>query len=562
MQLILKKFSVTSFALLFLLAAITFGQNNDVVTQKTLWRSRADAISGNLLRGSSKITELQRALLFARLGNLWLKSDKSQSNKWFEKSVDAVFFYSPKDTETDKKEYFDTTRNILSVISNNNQTQTNRLLKILSDTDKSSEDEKGSNANALISYALQIVKENPAKATQIGITALRVGHPKEFYKLIWELRRSNPTLADQLFREAFSIAKNSPDYYRLQGIQYAVLPESVISGFPANLSASPSQKIEVLNFFADYLVQRQAGYLTKTIPSCSSEAILIARSNKLFESLLPQKAGIVRQAIDACTDVKAQSAFENLEKPSKDLDIEELLDVADENKNNRLVRIGYLTKAVLLANVQKKYALVLKIVDNLSEEELAEDRDFWEEMRYDAAGNLAYIQFRDGDLQSSNKTLEDISTAYRPFAQTVFVIKSASEDKANYSYQVGVLNNAEKGFIKSEKPFGLKLNYWLQLVKLYSKYKLYNQAAETFREIIKSYNNALSEKESSQIQLDSATITAVFSPALLEAQENSIFETANSVSETTSRINVYLAFLNIALQKYESLNSVSTKNKS
>ena len=551
-----------AFLLFFILSIFVFGQNDELATQKLLWRTRAETISGNLLKESFKINEIQRALLFAKLGDLWWKADTNQSNNWFEKSVDTVFFYSPDESKTDKKEYFETVRNILTVIADRNQKQSNRLIKILSETAKNSENETESNADALIKYALQIVKDDPAKAAQIGSLALRVGHPKEFYKLIWELRRNSRPLADQLFNEAFSIAKTSRHYDLLQGVQLAVLPESTIYDFPLALSASPPQKLEVLNFFADYILQLQTSYTAKIITSCSTEAILISRSRMQFETLLPQKAGIVRQAVDVCLDKKTQGAFENLEKPSKDLNIQELLDLADESKDNPIVRMGYLTKAVILANNQKKYALVIKIVNSLTKEDLAEDAEFWEQMRYDASGNLAFIQFKEGDLQNFDKTLEDVPTAYRPFAQMVFVLQFPAEDKSSYSHQIEVLNNARTGFIKSEKPFTLKSDYWFQLVKLYSKHKLNEDASGVFREIIKAYNLTLSEKEHNQTLIASGIIASVFSPTFLETQENSIFETVNLANEPTSRVNIYLALLKISLQKYKSLNDIKIKQDS
>lgn len=560
------KRKICAASLLFSLSIITFGQRNNIATQKMLWRARADTISGSLLKDTIKQNELERALLFAKLGDLWWKSDPNQSNAWFEKSVDTIFFYSSEDIKNKKKDYFDATRNILSVIADRNQKQTNRLIKILSNTNKNSEEEeeeKESNADALIKYALRIVKENPNQATQIGITALRTGNAKEFYKLIWELRRyNNTTLADQLFSEAFSIARVSHNYNMLQGIQLAALPESAINNFPSNLSASNQQKVEVLNFFADYLIQLSYSVNAKTISSCSGEALVINRSRRFYETLLPQKAGIVQQAIDSCLSKKTQSVSENIEKPSKELNIEELLSLADDNKDDPTVRIGYLTKAVSLANNQKKYALVIKIVDSLTDKELAGDAEFWEQMRYDAAGNLAYLQYQESNNQGALKTLQNVPAQYRLFAQVVFVKQFSPKETSSYSFQVDVLNDARKSFIASEKPFAEKSDYWFTLVKFYSKHKLYTDASDVFREVVKAFNNSISEKETNQTQISSGAIAGAFSPTLLETQENKIFETVNLINEPKSRLNVNLALLKVALQKYESLNSVPTKTNS
>ena len=539
---------------------ILFGQSNKTDNQKILWRLRADTITANLLRESPKLGEMERSLLFAKLGDLWWKFDPVQSNIWFEKSVDTVFFCPADDIKKERKEYFDTSRKLLILISDHNPKQSNRLVKIISENDKLSDEEKQSNADSLIKYALQIVKKNPGQAAQIGIAAFRSGSPKEFYKLIWELRRGSSTLADQLLKTAFSAAKISPDYNLLQGIQLAVLPESSIDNFPANLSASPSQKVEVLNFFADYLFQLSFNVKAKTAQNCGAEALLINRSRKFYDSLLPQKAGIVQQAIDFCLDKNTQNAATNVEKPSKELSIEELLSLADENKDNPLVRLGYLNKAIILAGNRKEYAVVIKIVNSLTAEEIAENPEFWEEMRYDAAGNLAYQQYKAGDFQGALKTLQDIAAPYRPFAQIVFVIQFPLEDTSAESFLIGVLNDARAGFLKSEKPFAQKSAYWFLLIKFYSDHKQPNDASEVYREIVKSYNDSL-KPENGQTQIDSESVGRVFSPTLIESQENSLFETTNLIGESKSRLSVNLVLLKITLQKYRTLNEMPANAK-
>lgn len=543
----------------FSFSIAAFGQKNDALTEKLLWRTRADTVTGNLLKELPKISELKRALLLAEIGRHWWKTDPSQSNAWFEKSVDTVFFYSFDAASSEKKEYFETTRNILAILANRNQKQADRLIKILTSTEKNAENEKETNADSLIKYALQIVRENPEKAAQVGILALRTGHPTEYHKLIWELRRHNAPLADRLFREAFSMAKSSRDYSLLQGIQLAVLPESQLDDFPISLSAPTQQKIEVLNFFADYIVQLQANYKAKIIAGCRNEAFLVFRSKKIFDALLPQKAGIVQQAIDVCLDRQTQNSFDAFVKSEREQTVEELLKAADDSRDNRLSRTAYLTKAVLLGAKQKSYALVIKIINDLTEEDYVQDAEFWEQMRYDAAGNLAYLQYQESDLQGSGRTLENVPAAYRPFAQMIFVLRFPAEDVSSYGYRVEILAQARRGFIKSEKSFILKSSYWFQLVKIYSNNRLQDEAAAVFKEIVSAFNNAFSEKQVNSPRIDSDVISRVFSASLIEAQDNLIFETASLLNESESRRSVNLAFLKIALQKYESIKPVSSK---
>lgn len=557
MKLIERKFCLI--ILLILVSSSAFGQNDELEIQKNVWRLRAETITGNLLKETTKISNLECALLFAKLGELWWKHDQNEANAFFEKAVDTIFFYSPNNKKNDKKEYFSTSRNILLVVGNHSPKQANRLTKILSETDKEFEDERNLNANVLMKYALQIVRENPNRAFQIGIIALRTGIPKEFYKLIFELRRSNQNLADRLFREAFSITKTSPSYDMLQGIQLAVLPESITTNFPSEISATTQQKTEVLNFLADFLVELSAKKRVKAISSCSSEAILVSRSMKFFETLLPQKAGIVRQAIDFCVESQNQGVFENLADPANSLDIDELLSLAEKNKDNFLLRIAYLTKAAILANNQEKYALVLKIVNGLTEEDLASDEEFWQSLRYNAAGNLAYIQFQEGNSQIALRTFQEVPQDYQPFARMIFINKFSLEDNSSYGFRVKVLEEIRNGFLESERPFTEKSNYWFQLIKIFADYKLETQASEVFKEIVKSYNEFIFKQKENKTQIESNEILTAFSATLLEDQENSIFETVGLISESKSRLTANLALLKITLQKLESLNSVSNQ---
>lgn len=557
MKLIERKFCLL--ILLILVSSSAFGQNDELEIQKNVWRLRAETITGNLLKETTKISNLECALLFAKLGELWWKHDQNVANAFFEKAVDTIFFYSPNNKKNDKKEYFSASRNILLVVGNHSPKQANRLTKILSETDKEFEDERNLNADVLMKYALQIVRENPNQAFQIGIIALRTGVPKEFYKLIFELRRNNRNLADRLFREAFSITKTSPSYDMLQGIQLAVLPESITTNFPSEISATTQQKTEVLNFLADFLVELSAKKRVKAISSCSSEAILVSRSMKFFETLLPQKAGIVRQAIDFCVESQNQGVFENLADPANSFDIDELLSLAEKNKDNFLLRIAYLTKAAILANNQEKYALVLKIVNGLTEEDLASDEEFWQSLRYNAAGNLAYIQFQEGNSQIALRTFQYVPQDYQPFAGMIFINKFSLEDNSSYGFRVKVLEEIRNGFLESERPFTEKSNYWFQLIKIFADYKLETQASEVFKEIVKSYNEFIFKQKENKTQIESNEILTAFSATLLEDQENSIFETVGLISESKSRLTANLAFLKITLQKLESLNSVSNQ---
>ncbi len=554
--------------LIYSLIIFAIGQEDTSLGQRELWRTRADTITNRLLKEASNLDSLDRAVLLAQLGDLWWEFDKNQSNAWIEKSVDTIFFYPSEEIKSKSEKFFQTTRQILSIISNRNQKQSNRLIEILSEADKVVDKEKNVNADSLIEFALQIVKENPTKATQIGTLALRVGSPKEFYKLSWEIRRYNPTLANQFFRTAFSSVTASRNLEMLQSMQLAAFPENFVPNFPPNLTPPRELRTEFLNFLADYIVQQQYNFVSKSIQSCANEAVLVSRVKNQFVELLAPKSGVVQQAIDMClagqnqklTQIQSQTAS------LKTSNIDELLKLADEVEDAPNIRGVYLFKAALAANQQKKYAFSIKILESMREKERELFVGDWEELRHDSAAGLAYTQFKDNDLSGALETIKNVPDRLRPFAQVGFVLKISPEDTSVYSFCVEQLNNARRGFIKSELSFTKKTSYWLNLVKLYSNYKLQTEAAEVFRELAVAFNSSLSDNNtaandiaSSQLIADSKRIIPTLLPTLLEAQENSILESVSLLKQEKPRVQINLTFLKLALKQYKSFNSESPK---
>lgn len=102
--------AVNKFIISFLtICTLTFNiipQTTDLTTHVQLWRLRAETITDSLIKETIKLSELDRALLFAELGDSWWKADPRQSDIWFEKSVDAIFFFSPDDTESGPSDLF------------------------------------------------------------------------------------------------------------------------------------------------------------------------------------------------------------------------------------------------------------------------------------------------------------------------------------------------------------------------------------------------------------------------------------------------------------------------
>lgn len=344
----------------------------------------------------------------------------------------------------------------------------------------------------------------------------------------------------------------------LQSLKMTAFPEIVLPNLPKEMYLPESLKLETLNVFADYIVQQQIKFTNKTIPKCVSEAGLVISLTNQFTNLLPQKATLVKQAIDVCL-ANQNTITKEVNEVFTSGNIEELLSKADETKDNTNLRGLYFFKAILLAMEQKRYALVIKILDEMSKEDRERDVQFWEEMRYESAGGLASIQIKENDLAGAVRTLNDVPTSILPFAQVISVKECAARNAQTYGFCVETLNNARQSFIKSDKPFADKMGYWLFAVKLFSQLNLTSEAAETFQEIAKSFNKSISEKDAHTPVMPSERFASVISADLFDAQEHSLFESANLISEPKIRIQINLAFLTLALKEYEKLNTKPVK---
>ncbi|HBR57088.1 MAG TPA: hypothetical protein DEA22_06415 [Blastocatellia bacterium] len=541
--------------LIFTFCTLTFNiipQITDLTTQAQLWRLRAETITDNLIKETVKLSELDRALLFAELGDSWWKADPRQSDIWFEKSVDAIFFFSSDDTESGLSDLFQTSRKILRLIGSRNRKLASRLVGILSDMKKPSESDKDANANALVEYALLIVKQEPTRSLQMGELALSVGLPRELYRLVWELNRNNPKLAILLFNAALAKARNHPSYNTLQVIQISAFPEILDSNFPANLILGQGERVAALSFFAEFIIQAQVS-LERQNTKCSNEASLVDALKNQFTAMLPTQAGIVQRAVNICLSGQSLQQ-QSLQATIKASTVEELLKLADEQNDESPLRTAYLYRAALLAYEEKRFALAIVILDGMDEKEKHDDLEFWEDIRASAAGFLAFGLYKEGDHQGWRKVLQDTPSPIRPFAQYGFIKQIPIEDISSYSSRVEILRDASKNLVNSEKSYSRKSGYWFRLIKLLAAHELYGDASDVLKDIATAFNNEAAEKSNSNLEISGAIISDSFTPELLNAQDSRLFEIVNLISKPRSRININLEFLKVVLQKYEKLN--------
>lgn len=528
--------------------------------ERDLWRVRVDKLTNNILLDSAKKDPLDRALLLAHLSNLWWESEPTQSNSWIEKAVDTIAFYPSEDVKRQRAKFFSVIRQVLRLISMHNNKQSSRLVELIGKSDGVPEQDSLLNAEALVEQALRIVKTNPPQAMRLGVQSFALGFPTNADRLSVELRKYNSDLSDQFFRVALSSTAAAPDTMKLSRMQSIAFPYGEPPDFPMNLRPPAQLKILFLNMVADFLYQQQLRVISKAIPQCSAEAVLALRLKPQFSELLPQKSQMVNQAIERCLPGQPQEAKQVFESyDAKTTNIDELLKQADGIQSNPTVRARYLLRAALSAHQQKKYSQSVQILEKMNEEERKLDVELWEQLRFESGAGLAASQFKDGDVTGATKTLRAIPDAVRPLAQTTFVAQFPPDDLACSQYCVDTLNEARRGMVKSDSPFPNNSRYWLLITKLYSNYKLYTEAADTFGEMVTAFNGAIRgdqqvrDESSNKLIADCKAIITGFSLALFEMNESSIFESIGRLNDEGVRTEINLQLLKVMLQRYRTL---------
>ncbi|HEX8566333.1 MAG TPA: hypothetical protein VF648_11860 [Pyrinomonadaceae bacterium] len=540
--------------LYFFTFQFTFAQSSVSDIQQQLWNSRAEIISNEIATDANKSKPLNKALFLGKLGNIWWQIDKIKAAAFFEKSVDTLSFYLFKEDPQEDKKYFDAVRATIRLIGNRNVKQTNRLIKILSEN--SEEAEKNSNADALIDLALEIVKQNPQKAFDLAQTAFRIGSPKNFYQITWELRRENPSLADNLSKIILAYAAENRNFQTLNGVNYMTFPELFVPNFPASLSPPNNLKIAYLNFIAQHINEQQIKFSAKTIAACDLEVRLVSPLLTQYATLLPQKTELVQQAVKICSS-NQNSGGKQTAKPNPFLSLEnksidEILSSAAEIEEPN-IRAIYFLKAGYMAHRKKDYQKVIEILNKMSDEERQTVKDDWEELFHDSSSLLAFDKYKNSDLIGSMEVLRNVPVNVRPLAQITFILQFQTKDLADRSFTTEILRDARENILRSEKLFAVKFIYWLHLVKLYSNYDLPIEAGNVFRELASAFNKETANDKTNPAIIKTEQVTGIFPVELLSKQDNAVLETINSMSSTESRVNFKLALLELALKQLESL---------
>src|ERR1041385_1911789 len=176
-----------------------------------IWETRARNITDSLLADLPQLEKNDKAMLLARLGQLWSKRDPPRARKWFTLAVETL-----ETAPTDKSEVAcqrGAAVVLLGIISGQNRALADRLAAIIETPKKGqNESERLENAKALIEAGMAVLTPDPQAAEKFGENSLSLGFSNRLGSLLTHLYISNPSEGEKLFSYVLSVAKSKSDY--------------------------------------------------------------------------------------------------------------------------------------------------------------------------------------------------------------------------------------------------------------------------------------------------------------------------------------------------------------
>ena len=502
-----------------------------------LWRVRAQTITDDVLKDTSSLNSLRRALVWAKLAEIWWLADQRRAQTWITSAVEIVEQVPNRESPQERQQRMGTAKFLLNVASRFDQKLSQRLITLVTDVDEStSADDRDGSANSLIHVAIRT--DDPKRAAELGAQALRMGIPSDIADLLFALRGRDVKLADGLFVQALNVARKEESPNLLDALTYAAFPAQ--KGVAGPVSTPPDNlKAELLKLHAAYL-SAHANELQNGLSVCWAVSGFIVPVLPEFDRLLPQEALVVRQTVQKCRAVIPNSR-EELETPgsSQSLNTVEALLKASAESEISSMRALYQYRAAVIAKDHGDYERALKILDNMSDESRELMQGSWDAYRWDWAARAALDHFQNGRLVEMNLVLDAVPAKLQPFAKMAFLDRLPVKKLPAGTPTIQFLNEAATGLRKSSMAESEKYDWYFGLPKLTLRYQR-SDAVPVFKEAIASLNRATTADAKF---LDTNQFANFLPASLLEIDEFAVKETLASVTNLEARTQLRLQLL-------------------
>lgn len=519
-----------------------------------LWLVRSQTITADLIKDGADLDPSRRSLLLARLAQRWWRDNPEKARSWMSRAIETVEAFPNKEKPADRRERLSTARLLLKIVTPLDQKFTKRLVNVLSDYEELADSERAASAEGLIDAAFSLVDEDPQRAAQLGLVALRVGEPSSsnLTSFLFKLGKKDKRVADAFFLQVIAVARQNLGFEYLSALTYFAFPAQTQVG--ANIPVPPDAlRTELLKLDVAFLQANPISTENKN-RVCASIGSFIAPVLMEFDRLLPQQAAAVRQAINLCqsqSPLGQQRLDDALRKQPLDT-VDDLLKAAADATDFK-VRTVYEYRAAGRAMEMKEFDRALNILDGMSKEAREFSGITWPSRRWDWAAISALDKYNRGDLNGMRLTMDAVPADLQSFAKIAFVHRLPVNRSKEGDPTLEFLNDARKGLSRSYGSDGDNYSWYFGLLGLTVKYEP-GEAASDLKDAIAALNRAEKEKEKTVLKdqsgnLDTSAIGESLPASLLEMDEYAVKEALSSINSPETRAQVRLAVLEACLQR-------------
>ena len=315
-----------------------------------------------------------------------------------------------------------------------------------------------------VQLADSIVAKDPQRSAHLVRISLNSGINPLSIKVCSEIRLKDPLLADDLFRQALSVAQKDTDMsteviswmvpYLFPNYE-AVMTVSTVDPETrdGSIMASQTDPVLIAQFlrFAYAVIMKQLNTATATTSDNSparaataSDYMTVQKLLPVFERYLPERAANLRALLARIALIMNTDGGEDwISKISNPSSIQDILASA-ETAQNSPQKDGLYSTAAMRAAQHGDYEVALSIIKRINNEQTRSALD--STIRY--RGALAALGRGEIDLACGyGKDISDLQKYAVVFSQ----IAKTLYDKKNIARAVEVINDAELRIVKGEK---------------------------------------------------------------------------------------------------------------
>jgi hypothetical protein len=556
--------------LIVLLQSATLAQRTNDLSG--YWLLQSQIVTDQLIKDASELPPVERALLWARLGDAWWQADPTRAHQWVQKAVEIVESSPASESPADLRRRLAVARSLLSLIAPRDQKLAARITSLLtSNAEHGADTERGANADALVRAALAVLETDPKRATELGMASLRAGHPTMLAFLLWELRVRDSPLDDALFREAMAVVRATQDLDLLNALKRVAFPELDGPVEDPKLLLPDTIRGELLRVFAESL-QKAFSSANRVEVFCSSSGPLIMMAGSLlpqFDRLLPLQAGGVRQFVTGCQSrlhPLVRMEIDNL-RGNASLSVEDLLKAAAD-ANDFQVKAVYQLRAGELAVRKKSFDRAVSILDSMDNDGHKFLSGIWQGYRWEWAAYAAFEHFQRQDLTGMQEIINAVPANLRPLTQ-MRLANNLSDKKYSTSYRslaVELIIDAHKGLMRADISEAERAESYLFLLRLYTTF-IPADAITILKEAVASLNrieksNATADENSDDAPagvLGQTWPSEYFSLPRLRADDYAVLEAISAIESPIKRIQARFGILKISLERYRTAVAAKTE---